>query len=155
MCSWDFHVIAELVRLHREAAASFLYAVLGLWFWKLLISSFALLLLPFLPPVASLFGTFGAELWGARGALSASAFVINASAFCSGCSCCCLNKERQGRNQFNCYIVWSRLMLHWWCNLDLSCTWASSCCCFSCSIIALYSFFFSSSSFKVAWLCSS
>lgn len=64
MCEGELHVVVELVCIHREAAASFLHAVLRLRLRGLLVGPFALLLLFFPSSVASLFGTFGAELRG-------------------------------------------------------------------------------------------
>lgn len=95
MCGGAFHVTVEQVRFYREAATSFLHTVLWLQIRKLVISPFALLLLSFSSSVASLFGTFGAELGGVWGALIATNFITDLPTLCSSCNRCSLEEERQ------------------------------------------------------------
>lgn len=95
MCRRAFHVVVEQICIHSEAAVSLPYTVLWLWFRNLLICPFALLLLFLSSPVASLFGTFRAELGGVRRALYTTGFVSDLPSFSSSSTCYCLKKETE------------------------------------------------------------
>lgn len=98
MCGRAFHIVVERVCIHGEAAASPIYTTLRL------LSPFALLLLSFFSPVASLFGTFGAELGGVSRALNATSFVTDLPSLSNSCSCCCLEEEREDKSMW--LVVW-------------------------------------------------